>query len=616
MTHETHAPTFLNARAQVEHDPNKIPQRIILELDHGNGENYTVIKTLGTGGEATAYLAVCENTGQKRTIKLFNPGRKPRKQEHKINSYFSDSVRYASFDDDHSTRYLEVLPYKPGISLKEYLRNNEPNLERDSIIAAQFCQILNKIHHKSPTRDFVLTHCDLKQENLIIYDSATDAELSDEEALTHSQLSLASQQEGGLQRQNSKLRLDLIDFGCAETLTDTDERVETKEIKGTGYFMPPEQCQNHTRSVGVKSDLYSATAILLRLLGVKNPTKTKEEAAKDCNNLSFFKKQLPKLSIIPFDSLNDSHNFVANQDKILNKIQHLGILFLNRLQHPDYEMRPDSDELLFFFNTLHLLVMQRYELDRAEQTEFLITRLCLSTLATFGNQETYYDFKDEKFSPFNELNINCETPKIRLFCQAINDYTDQIIHHQDFNYYASAIQILLKQSHELSIDEFQQKLNMILHQPVNKNHLANLPSLALVLSHANQPQQQYICFNNLSETDRHALLRLLKNEASQPYILLNKEKTQGLYNQLMRHEIRKVFITYYRLHCSWFSRHFGNTLYKKLKINPQLSLDEIEAHIQEKSGNFRSCQSRLFLQKIQEKFPDYTTLTVNYQKTS
>jgi len=214
---------------------------------------YSVIKTIGLGGQGTAYLAKDTKTAQLIVLKEFI-----------LPIYVDINVRKAAlerfenearilkgldcaqivklidfFVEDH--RGYLALEYVEGEDLKTKVERTGKLTEKEVLsYAVQMCEILNYLHKQEPA----VIHRDFTPDNLIL------------------------QKDGSLK---------LIDFNVAQQTNDTI----TGTIVGKQCYLPPEQFQGEPI---IQSDIYSMGATLFFLATGSPPSPISQSHPKEFNN--------------------------------------------------------------------------------------------------------------------------------------------------------------------------------------------------------------------------------------------------------------------------------------------------------------------------------------------
>lgn len=234
------------------------PERKTLDpLEPGQtiGENrFEILKTLGVGGQGTAYLCRHVTGTNVETVVL---------KETILPVFVEDGVRRSalerferearmlkSIDDDGIVKLTDyfiedhraylVLEHIDGHTLRELILRDGPMCEEKSLdLAFQMCNLLNVLHSHS------IVHRDFTPDNLIL---------------------------------NSKGILKLIDFNVAQEIRDG----ATGTVVGKHAYLPPEQFRGKATS---QSDLYAFGATMFFLLTGSDPEPISQSSPAQKNEL-------------------------------------------------------------------------------------------------------------------------------------------------------------------------------------------------------------------------------------------------------------------------------------------------------------------------------------------
>ena len=230
---------------------------------------YTIEKVLGQGGFGITYLGIDELHEKKVAIKEFfpqgivtrnieyedavtvtfvgkkdnyNKGKEKFLKEARIMARFSKDegiVKVQDFFEINNTAYI-VMEYLEGITLKQYLRENE-RIEPEELLElfVPLIESLDEIHSQG------LIHRDISPDNIMVL-------------------------LGG--------KIKLMDFGAARDYTDFGEKSLSLILK-PGYA-PPEQYQTHGVQ-GPWTDIYALCATMYKCLTGENPPDAIERVMDD-----------------------------------------------------------------------------------------------------------------------------------------------------------------------------------------------------------------------------------------------------------------------------------------------------------------------------------------------
>jgi hypothetical protein len=190
---------------------------------------YEVLRPLGDGGQATAYLAFDPDLRRRVVLKLYHAARTPQEQESVLKEgralarVRSPYVAQCYSAERHDGVPYLVMEYIPGKNLAEVQRSKPVPLDRALALTAQLAEGLAAVHACG------LLHRDIKPSNILVGDD-------------------------GVPR--------LVDFGLAETLAGEG----LSRVSGTLPYMAPEQARGDSDRIDPRSDLFGLGAVLYELL--------------------------------------------------------------------------------------------------------------------------------------------------------------------------------------------------------------------------------------------------------------------------------------------------------------------------------------------------------------
>lgn len=234
----------VNAVIDVESSP--APTRI--------ANRYQIIGVLGTGGQATVYLAEDTTLRRKVAIKISKPDwalsvhqQEQFKQEAQSIAALKHPgiVTVHDFGIHDDGRCFIVLEYLPGQSLKDCLKDPEKRkaftIERTLQLIRQVAEALHYAHHRG------IYHRDLKPGNILL----------DEHGNPH-----------------------ITDFGLA--VTEETQRGLKGQVAGTIPYMAPEQVRGEAHWLNGQADIWALGVILYEMLGGRRPfVGASEEEVKE-----------------------------------------------------------------------------------------------------------------------------------------------------------------------------------------------------------------------------------------------------------------------------------------------------------------------------------------------
>lgn len=195
---------------------------------------YDVVRQLGVGGQASAYLAFDPDLRRHVVLKLYRDAKSAEEQAAvlaegqslaRVRSPFVAQVYHAERID--GMPYL-VVEYVPGKNLADVLEAGKLPVDRALTIAAQLADGLTAVHACG------LLHRDLKPSNVMVGDD-------------------------GMPR--------LVDFGLATRFGDESLR----RISGTLAYMAPEQARGESERIDPRSDVFGLGAVLYAMLTGRAP---------------------------------------------------------------------------------------------------------------------------------------------------------------------------------------------------------------------------------------------------------------------------------------------------------------------------------------------------------
>jgi hypothetical protein len=190
---------------------------------------YEIVRPLGGGGQATAWLAFDPDLRRQVVVKLYHAARTPEEQERVLKEgqalarVHSRYVAHCNSAERHDgTPYL-VMEYIPGKNLVELQAGQPLDVDRALELTAQLAEGLASVHACG------LLHRDLKPSNVLVGDD-------------------------GVPR--------LVDFGLAEPLAGEG----LSRVSGTLPYMAPEQARGDGQHIDARSDIFGLGAVLYEML--------------------------------------------------------------------------------------------------------------------------------------------------------------------------------------------------------------------------------------------------------------------------------------------------------------------------------------------------------------
>ncbi|OGO90714.1 MAG: hypothetical protein A3F10_00785 [Coxiella sp. RIFCSPHIGHO2_12_FULL_42_15] len=373
---------------QENDDPDKPKRSYLIERK----------KKIGSGQTSDVYQAYLLLQGKKPDIKnplaakIFKKAEFFKEQEWTIQAKYYQHIDTCVDDRDVYYGFSKLLPKE---TLSEYLKRRAKTRQTDHKkfdileslkIARAITARVKLMHHGSAENSEATLHLDLKPGNIMIdFDHKKEP------------------------------RIHIIDFGNAQTLASDDPANKIQVIpSGSPGYVAPEVAKGEP--VGLKSDIYSLTPILMMVLGATNPIYDKQKTRKQLiatgavpadDHLA----QEREISSIPF---NATHLMLSHKCiKEPCDTEQLTLTFFNRMQHINYDLRPDSDELFAFIDTLTELY-RAYE-HHTELNTYklaLFAKLILMAQGLWDGVSANYDYIGETASIAQHR---------KLFCKVIFD---------------------------------------------------------------------------------------------------------------------------------------------------------------------------------------------------
>lgn len=241
--------TFVTAPAA---HPVKFGHNIIVR-------GFRPMELLGKGGNASAFLAENEESGERVVLKIVSLDSVDStdvirfKKEYKIMSEINHPnigrIYGQNFDE---TIMFMIMEYLPGGSLKEHLPHIKEKSDTELLsIIRQVAEALKCTHEAG------VVHRDVKPANIMFRMDGT---------------------------------VVLIDYGAAKNLSDMGKLTQVGQVVGTPYYMSPEQVTGDT--VLPQSDIYSLGVILYEIM-----TGVKPFTSSNLTNVLFshLKAEVPQL---------------------------------------------------------------------------------------------------------------------------------------------------------------------------------------------------------------------------------------------------------------------------------------------------------------------------------
>jgi len=246
---------------------------------------YEIVERIGEGGMGVVYLAQQREPIERRVaLKLVKPGFET---ERLLARFDSERRILARLDHPGIARVLDAgitpegqpyfaMEHVRGEPITEFCRRRSVPLAARLELFAAACDAVHHAHQKS------IVHCDLKPSNILV--SLVDG------------------------RPQPKI----IDFGIAKALTqrtsDPGTETEVDQPVGTPQYMSPEQTLPQSKTVDIRTDVYSLGAVLYEMLAGAPPLGPWE----DCDVADLRRRIHEEQPLAPSARLHQSQTAVGH----------------------------------------------------------------------------------------------------------------------------------------------------------------------------------------------------------------------------------------------------------------------------------------------------------------
>ncbi|HRX86392.1 MAG TPA: protein kinase [Phycisphaerae bacterium] len=206
-------------------------------------DGYEVVRELHRGGQGIVFQAVQQSTRRKVAIKVLleGPHAAPaarRRFDREIELVASlkhpniISIFHSGTTGDRHA--FCVMDYVRGVSLTEYVRREQPNLEDALRLFVKVCDAVNYAHQRG------VIHRDLKPSNILV---------------------------------DGEGEPKVLDFGLAKLIGGPEQTLVslTGQVVGTLPYMSPEQTQGNPDRIDTRTDVYSLGVVLYEMLTGQYP---------------------------------------------------------------------------------------------------------------------------------------------------------------------------------------------------------------------------------------------------------------------------------------------------------------------------------------------------------
>ncbi|MBX3244663.1 MAG: protein kinase [Acidobacteria bacterium] len=232
--------------AEITHETDRTPDQI---------DGYRLLRTLGTGGMGTVYLAERSGQGfnQQVALKIIKRGMDTSSI---LKRFLMERQILADLDHPNIARMLDggstedglpyfVMEYVDGLEVRRFCNDNAFGLAERLELFLKICGAVSEAHRN------LVVHRDLKPTNILVADDGEPK---------------------------------LLDFGIAKLLlpdwqADTNEATLTQFRVMTPEYASPEQLAG--RATSTSTDVYSLGVILYELLTGERPFKTQGKAPQE-----------------------------------------------------------------------------------------------------------------------------------------------------------------------------------------------------------------------------------------------------------------------------------------------------------------------------------------------
>ena len=211
-------------------------------------DKYTLVSSLGAGGMGHVYEATMEQPKRSVAFKLFSQVLRSRQgvQRFKTEIEVLGNLSHPNIaklydagtwdDGEGGVPWFAMELIRDGRTIIEYCASHRPSQHERLALFLRVCNAVTHAHQRG------IVHRDLKPSNILV-------------------------------DKNGEVKI--IDFGIARVtgsdLAVTTIGTSTGQIMGTIAYMSPEQCRGETRSIDLRSDVYSLGIVLYELLTGSRP---------------------------------------------------------------------------------------------------------------------------------------------------------------------------------------------------------------------------------------------------------------------------------------------------------------------------------------------------------
>jgi serine/threonine protein kinase len=204
---------------------------------------YKLLSVLGEGGMGVVYLAEQQRPIRRQVaLKIIKPGMdsariiarfEAERQALALLNHPNIAHVYDAGTTETGRPYF-VMEYVKGLPITEHCDGNKLTITERLNLFLHVCQAVHHAHQKG------IIHRDIKPSNILV------------------------------STQNDQVVPKVIDFGIAKamnkSLTERTSYTEQGQLIGTPEYMSPEQADQNTRNIDIRTDVYSLGVVLYKLL--------------------------------------------------------------------------------------------------------------------------------------------------------------------------------------------------------------------------------------------------------------------------------------------------------------------------------------------------------------
>ncbi len=201
---------------------------------------YQILGEIGAGGMGKVYRVHDPKLDRTVALKVLLAGGKASEQQ--VRRFLREARATAKLDHPNIVRVYDIgnedgqnfftMDFIEGHCLKEHLKKSPPGFRQSVDLLIKIGRAIDHAHKSG------VIHRDLKPANIML---------------------------------DEKKEPRVMDFGLAKLTTESAKLSKTGTVMGTLHYMPPEQAEGRSRSVGPRSDVYALGAIMYEMLTRTTP---------------------------------------------------------------------------------------------------------------------------------------------------------------------------------------------------------------------------------------------------------------------------------------------------------------------------------------------------------